>query len=263
MLATCSPAENTATTDQADFWDGRWDAHEIGWVIAGATALAVRSELLSLPSLLWNRAGTDADLFFLVFTFPSTQTTIISLYSILQHARNYYNPKQQRQVLRIMGMPAVYAIVSFFSYRYFRSYTYYSVAVVAYESLVLAAFLMLLLQYIGESTDAQKEVLRGKEKKKIPFPFWCVRYRPSKPCTFFTPLFAPIATLTFHPPAQTFSTPSSGASFNTPSSVPPSPSPKSSVKPLASCARRSTVFTSPRCIWTPSTLCRFRSRCTV
>jgi hypothetical protein len=73
-------------------------------------------------------------------------------------------------------------VVSFFSYRYFRSYTYYSVAVVAYESLVLAAFLMLLLQYIGESTDAQKEVLRGKEKNKIPFPFWCVRYRPSKPC---------------------------------------------------------------------------------
>ncbi|BGP14568.1 hypothetical protein JCM10213_001917 [Rhodosporidiobolus nylandii] len=144
---TC-PAENTINTDQASFWDGRWDAHEIGWVVAGVTALV---------------------------------TTIFVLFSVAKHARNYYNPKQQRQVLRILLMPAVYAIVSFFSYRYFRSYTYYSVAVVAYESLVLAAFLILLLQYVGESADEQKAVLRAKEKQSIPFPFRCIRYRPSKP----------------------------------------------------------------------------------
>jgi len=74
------------------------------------------------------------------------------------------------------------AVVSFFSYRYFRAYTYYSVSVVAYESLVLAAFLMLLLQYIGESNEEQRRVLKDKEKRKIPFPFCCVRFRPSKPC---------------------------------------------------------------------------------
>jgi hypothetical protein len=42
------------------------------------------------------------------------QTTIITLYSLWQHARNYYNPKQQRQVLRILGMPAVYGSTSLF-----------------------------------------------------------------------------------------------------------------------------------------------------
>lgn len=30
--------------------------------------------------------------------------------------------------LRVLYMPLVYAVVSFFSYRYFRSYTYYSLA---------------------------------------------------------------------------------------------------------------------------------------
>ena len=30
-------------------------------------------------------------------------------------------------------MPPVYAIISFFSYRFFRSYTYYSLVEVAYE----------------------------------------------------------------------------------------------------------------------------------
>ncbi|GAA5899275.1 hypothetical protein JCM8208_001605 [Rhodotorula glutinis] len=144
---TC-PAENAAAIDQASFFDGRWDAHEIGWIIAGVTTAV---------------------------------STLITLVSIWLHARNYYKPKEQRQVLRILLMPAVYAIVSFFSYRYFRNFTYYSVSVVAYESLVLAAFLMLLLQYIGESNEAQLRVLKDKEKRKIPFPFCCIRFRPSKP----------------------------------------------------------------------------------
>lgn len=89
---------------------------------------------------------------------------MISLVSIFKHARNYYVPKQQRQIIRILWMPAVYAgefgiaqsfrsssdshadicfhrsatVVSFFSYRFFRAYTYYSVAVTAYESLVVS-----------------------------------------------------------------------------------------------------------------------------
>ncbi|GJN87385.1 hypothetical protein Rhopal_000334-T1 [Rhodotorula paludigena] len=142
------PEENTRAIEQSDFFDGRWDAHEIGWVIAGVTAAI---------------------------------STLITLISVWLHARNYYKPKEQRQILRILLMPAVYAVVSFFSYRFFRAYTYYSVSVVAYESLVLAAFLMLLLQYVGESSDAQKAVLKDKEKRKIPFPFWCIRFRPSKP----------------------------------------------------------------------------------
>lgn len=35
------PAENARGTDQSSFFDGRWDAHEKGWVIAGATAFVV------------------------------------------------------------------------------------------------------------------------------------------------------------------------------------------------------------------------------
>lgn len=114
------------------------------------------------------------------------------------HATNYYRPKEQRQVLRILLMPAVYSIVSFFSYRYFRAYTYYNLVLVVYEAIVIAAFLMLLLQFIGGSDSQQRQALMDKEKStsilalssdswlmldagKIPFPFCCIRYRPSKP----------------------------------------------------------------------------------
>ena len=38
-------------------------------------------------------------------------------------------------------MPPVYAVISFFSYRYFRDYTYYDLIESAYESVTLSAFL--------------------------------------------------------------------------------------------------------------------------
>ncbi|KAM0754398.1 DUF300-domain-containing protein [Meredithblackwellia eburnea MCA 4105] len=144
---TC-PAENTNIIDQEAFWNGNWDAHKVGWLIAGATAAV---------------------------------STVITLVQFFLHARNYYVPKEQRQILRIILMPPVYAVISFFSYRYFRSYTYYQLVVVVYESLVPPAFLMLLLQFIGDSNEEQRRVLLEKDKRKIPFPFCCIKFRPSKP----------------------------------------------------------------------------------
>jgi hypothetical protein len=47
--------------------------------------------------------------------------------------------------------------------------------------LLYQAFLMLLLQFIGESDAEQRKVLLAKEKRKIPIPFCCIRFRPSKP----------------------------------------------------------------------------------
>lgn len=55
------------------------DAHEVGWVIAGATAAV---------------------------------STVITLCTVYLHAHNYTKPKEQRQILRILLMPAVYASTS-------------------------------------------------------------------------------------------------------------------------------------------------------
>lgn len=78
-------------------------------------------------------------------------------------------------------MPPVYTTISFFSYRFFRDYTYYFLAESIYEALAVAAFLMLLITYVGESTEEQKQILADKDKRKIPFPLCCWRYRPRKP----------------------------------------------------------------------------------
>ncbi|KAH8982094.1 DUF300-domain-containing protein, partial [Lactarius akahatsu] len=147
------PSDNIQATDQSKFWsngDIHWDAHRVGWAIAGGC---------------------------------SALTVIISSISVFNHSRNYTNRAEQRQILRILYMPPVYAVVSFFSYRYFRSYTYYSLSETIYEAITLSAFLLLLIEYVastaaGHSTEG---ALARKDKQTLPIPFCCWRYRPTKP----------------------------------------------------------------------------------
>ncbi|KAF8993912.1 DUF300-domain-containing protein [Cyathus striatus] len=157
-MPTCPETQNTLEVDQTKFWDSNgvnWDAHRIGWVIAGACSVV---------------------------------TVIITLISVFQHCRNYNNPSQQRQILRILYMPAVYAIISFFSYRFFRNYTYYSLIEVSYEAVTLSAFLLLIIEYVamtGEGHSAEKAIER-KDKRPLPIPFCCWRYRPTKAYFMYT-----------------------------------------------------------------------------
>lgn len=78
---------------------------------------------------------------------------------------------EQRQVIRILWMPLVFSIISFFSYRYYRHYIYYKLVFIIYESFCLTAFLALMLAYIGSSSEEQREVMRSKDKRPLPWPF--------------------------------------------------------------------------------------------
>jgi len=152
------PSDNTQAVDQSSFWSSsgsHWDAHRVGWLISGICAAV---------------------------------TVAISLVSVLMHCFNYHNPAEQRQVLRILYMPPIYAVISFFSYRYFRSYTYYDLIETAYESITLSAFMLLLIQYVAATAagnDVNNAIAR-KDKKSLPLPFCCWRYRPTKAYFMYT-----------------------------------------------------------------------------
>ncbi|QRV81160.1 Organic solute transporter Ostalpha [Ceratobasidium sp. AG-Ba] len=151
-------SENTEAIDQSSFWDENglhWDAHRIGWAVSGAFALTA---------------------------------VLITIVSVSRHARNYHVPKEQRQIIRILYMPLVYAIISWFSYRFFRAYTYYSFAVVVYEAFTISAFLLLIIQYVANTSNGKgaEGALERKDKKKLPLPFCCWRYRPTKAYFMYT-----------------------------------------------------------------------------
>ncbi|KAK0548274.1 hypothetical protein OC845_003673 [Tilletia horrida] len=151
MVARC-PSTNTADVEQDQFFlnlniSSGLQPHEIGWLISGAAALL---------------------------------TVLIALYNVFSHAYTYTRPLEQRQIIRILLFAPVYAVVSFFSFRYFRTYEYFAIAETAMEAIAISAFLMLLLQYIGHQIEDQKAVFGSKDKTKLPIPFCCWRYRPSK-----------------------------------------------------------------------------------
>ncbi|WWC68309.1 uncharacterized protein I206_102233 [Kwoniella pini CBS 10737] len=153
MVAYCPSTNSNVTDANEDVFfspDGiHWDAHRIGWAVAGGCAAL---------------------------------TTLITLFNVTMHAIRYQYPPAQKQVMRVLLMPAVYSIVSFFSYRYYREYEYYVLAETAYEAITLSAFLMLLMELVSMNTTDQqiKTALAEKDKKKFPcFNFW--RFRASKP----------------------------------------------------------------------------------
>ncbi|KAF7315620.1 hypothetical protein MIND_00077400 [Mycena indigotica] len=157
MPQTC-PSDNTLEVDQSSFWSAgtlNWDPHRIGWAVAGGCAAV---------------------------------TVIISVVSVLLHCRNYTNPKQQRQILRILYMPPVYAVISFLSYRFFRDYTYYSLVEVVYEAFTISAFLLLLIDYVAESAVDHKaeNAIARKDKRRLLMPLCCFRYRPTKAYFMYT-----------------------------------------------------------------------------
>ncbi|KAJ3932140.1 MAG: DUF300-domain-containing protein [Lentinula lateritia] len=159
-MPTC-PSDNQQAVDQTGFWnpDGgiEWDAHRIGWAIAGACSVA---------------------------------TVLISMISVFQHCRTYTKPAEQRQILRILYMPPIYAVISFCSYRFFRSYTYYDLAEVGapFKAFTLSAFLMLLIEFVADSGSGHnpESSIARKGKRSLPFPFCHWRYRPTKPYFMYT-----------------------------------------------------------------------------
>ncbi|KAF9788384.1 DUF300-domain-containing protein [Thelephora terrestris] len=152
------PAENAAAFEETTFFnkDGiNWTPHTIGWSIAGGCAIL---------------------------------TLLISIVTVLKHCRNYTNPPQQRQILRILYMPPIYGIVSFFSYRFFRQYTYFELVQVVYEAVTISAFVLLLIEYVASTASGHEvdKAMARKEKTALPIPLCCMRYRPTKPYFMFT-----------------------------------------------------------------------------
>ncbi|TEB20972.1 DUF300-domain-containing protein [Coprinellus micaceus] len=170
----CQSSGNQIAIDQSKFWDAdgiHWEPHRIGWAVAGGC---------------------------------SVLTVIISVISILQHCRNYTNPRQQRQILRILFMPPVYAIISFLSYRFFRYYTYYSFIYIAYEAITLSAFLLLIIEYVAAtaSGNSPDRAIERKDKRPLPIPFCCWRYRPTKAYFMYTVKWSVLQYIIIRPAAS-------------------------------------------------------------
>ncbi|GJJ71048.1 hypothetical protein EMPS_03398 [Entomortierella parvispora] len=153
MSAPVCPPSDNELSEPGTFFDGdsiNWKRHYIGWGIAGLAALIA---------------------------------TLISFRLLYKHARNYTKPTEQRQIMRILLMVPIYAIISFFSYRFYKEAIYYETIRDCYEAFVIHSFFTLLLTYLGDSQEARhaKMVDNLPNRKKWLFPFCCAFYNPQSP----------------------------------------------------------------------------------
>jgi len=67
-------------------------------------------------------------------------------------------------------------------------YSYFSLVEVIYEAFTLAAFLMLLIQFVASTASSQtaESALERKDKTRLPIPLCCWRFRPTKPYFMYT-----------------------------------------------------------------------------
>ncbi|ELR12154.1 Transmembrane protein 34 family protein [Acanthamoeba castellanii str. Neff] len=76
-------------------------------------------------------------------------STLLSLYLVYKHLRNYTQPKLQRHIVRILLMVPIYAIDSWLSLQYKEWSLYFDLARDAYEAYVLYQFFNLLIAFIN------------------------------------------------------------------------------------------------------------------
>ncbi|KAK9704094.1 hypothetical protein K7432_010375 [Basidiobolus ranarum] len=107
--------------------------------------------------------------------------TSISFFLIYKHAQFYTKPNQQRYIIRIVLMVPIYAMISWLSYRFYQESIYFEVIRDCYEAFVLASFFILLLQYVGDTGDLQREAIQKRPRNKLVFPFCCWTYNPASP----------------------------------------------------------------------------------
>ncbi|KAI1299827.1 hypothetical protein EDD11_006363 [Mortierella claussenii] len=126
---------------------------------------------LDLPRIGWIASGC--------FTLVSTAISLVLIYRHLQY---YTKPNQQRYIVRMLLMVPIYAITSWFSFVYVREAVYYDKIRILYEAFVIASFFILMLQYLGDSLEEQRRVLkRHRKTERWFFPLCCLKYNPSRP----------------------------------------------------------------------------------
>ena len=80
MPQPCSVAENTIDTNQSSFWDSsdiHWDAHRIGWAVAGGCTILVRFICCSFLAHFFKSSFTDdADI---IGYHPTTLQVLLKL----------------------------------------------------------------------------------------------------------------------------------------------------------------------------------------
>lgn len=93
-------------------------------------------------------------------------TTLISLFLITKHLHRYTVPKQQRQIIRIIFTPVVFAVLSALSILSYSVAQYMQPLTALYEAFALASLFLLLIEYVAPNENTRDSFFENLEQHK-------------------------------------------------------------------------------------------------
>lgn len=91
----------------------------------------------------------------------SIYASLATLFLIVKHGLNYTQPREQRQIIRILFMIPIYSWISYLSFLFYHYSIYFQVIRDCYEALAIAAFFTLMCNYLAPSVHDQKDYFRA------------------------------------------------------------------------------------------------------
>jgi len=111
-----------------------------------------------------------------IFAIVSIFMALIQM--IQQFFHQTHRPSQKR-IIRIIAIVPVYAATAWVSILYFDSAIYMEFIQSCFEAYVIYCFLLLLTKYLGGHRGVAEAILM-KDYITLPFPFCCMKFRPSE-----------------------------------------------------------------------------------
>ncbi|CAG8626424.1 44008_t:CDS:2 [Gigaspora margarita] len=108
------------------------------------------------------------------------QASIVTLYLIKQHWKYYYEPSQQRYIVRLLLIVPMYTIFNWLSYFFFHESVYIDTFRDAYQAYAITSFFNLLLHCLGENDEIRMRKLSTISSTRSPAPFCCIFFNPSE-----------------------------------------------------------------------------------
>ena len=93
-------------------------------------------------------------------------TTVLSLWLIIKHLHRYTRPKEQRQVIRIIFTPVVFAVLSAFAILDYDAAIYIIPLRDLYEAFALASLFLLFIEYVAPDEATRDTYFFNLENRK-------------------------------------------------------------------------------------------------
>lgn len=93
-------------------------------------------------------------------------TTLISIFLIIKHLHRYTEPKQQRQIVRIVFFPVLFATLSALSILNYDAAKYMQPLIALYEPFALAALFLLYIEHVAPDENARSAFFATLEYRR-------------------------------------------------------------------------------------------------